>query len=480
MSTQASAYRLCREKFVELFKHLYAEIHGDGAIIATRPSKLRIPHQTASPSFGSANMVSVEFNLPDVSTYIGTDDAIRWVGSQCSWSLSSYGRFITAHPDKSRSIEAVSLLPSSIWPDDFSRHVQELKVALESDGGCKVMALRDLFAPLDDRSPMSKKAYTRLGAELESLGMNIEPDARYGGRIPPPDQPIALFAGDHSQSNSSHSDGYAAAALLVHLAGIVAAAGKDFDEAETDVILEHLNTTFELTGNQRARLAARLKIFRVSPPTRYGLKKKVAGLESSVRETICELLIHVSLADGTLAPEKVRTLETLFTLLDVDKSMLYSRLHKAQTASRHIEVPVRDAPDSTQANEFPGRIRLDMERFASLRTESDKIVAVLKAVFEGSSASDEPETPVAEEHQEPSESSLLGLDSEHASLLQVLMQRPQWARAEIEQICLERNLLADGAIEHINDASFSRFDCAIFEGDDPIDLNCELLAKAMV
>jgi hypothetical protein len=40
--------------------------------------------------------------------------------------------------------------------------------------------------------------------------------------------------------------------------------------------------------------------------------------------------------------------------------------------------------------------------------------------------------------------------------------------------------MVDGAFERINDAAFERFDSPILEGDDPIDINCELVAKETV
>jgi hypothetical protein len=37
--------------------------------------------------------------------------------------------------------------------------------------------------------------------------------------------------------------------------------------------------------------------------------------------------------------------------------------------------------------------------------------------------------------------------------------------------------MIDGALERINDAAFDRLDCAALEGDDLIEVNCELFAK---
>jgi len=477
LSNQASAYRLCREQFVELFKHMYTELHGEGILLARTSTTLTVLHHTASPTFGFGNLVSAELDLPDVSAGIRADDAIRWIGSECNSCLSPYGRFINSHPDKAKSIEAACLLPFSVWPVDSRRHVLEQKIAMESDGGCKVTALQDLFPSLEDRSSVSKKAYARLSTELDSVGMGIEPDVRVGGRVPASDQPIALFLADRSSSNATASGEYATAEVLVHLAGAIAAAARDFDQAEKNVILDHVNTAFPLAQAERARLAARLRVYRVLPPSTKGLKKKIESLQQATRETICDLLIHISLAAGTVGSEGVRALETLFTLLGVDKSTLYSRLHKTQTRSPETKLPVADAPDATDTRKGLGQIRFDMDKVAVLRAESEKIAAVLNQVFEEPVVSGEPETPAADEHEETMEASSLGLDAEHVSLLRVLLQRPQWAKSEIEQICHDRNLMVDGAIEQINEAFFDRFDCAALEGDDPIDVNYELLAK---
>jgi hypothetical protein len=39
--------------------------------------------------------------------------------------------------------------------------------------------------------------------------------------------------------------------------------------------------------------------------------------------------------------------------------------------------------------------------------------------------------------------------------------------------------MLDGAIERINEAAFGQFDNAIIEGEDPMEVNCDLLQEAM-
>ena len=87
------------------------------------------------------------------------------------------------------------------------------------------------------------------------------------------------------------------------------------------------------------------------------------------------------------------------------------------------------------------------------------------------------EAVTADEPEEDDESTLLGLDAELDSLLQVLISKSQWTRAEIETLCSDRGLMVDGSIERINDAAFNQFNCPLIEGDDPIEISYELITK---
>jgi hypothetical protein len=121
-------------------------------------------------------------------------------------------------------------------------------------------------------------------------------------------------------------------------------------------------------------------------------------------------------------------------------------------------------------------LRLDSGKIAALRADSAKVAVLLGDVFAGEDA-DSAAPP--EFHGEDMEATLLQLDSDHAGLLRVLLQRVQWSRAEVEEVCADRGLMIDGAIERINDAAFERYDRALIEGDDPLEIKCELMPEAM-
>ena len=175
--------------------------------------------------------------------------------------------------------------------------------------------------------------------------------------------------------------------------------------------------------------------------------------------------MQVAAADGTVDPSEVRTLEDLFRLLGLEKAALYSKIHSVQTQGKIT------SPGRTIGVPGAGGIQFDVDRIAALRSESAKISTILDKVFE--STEEHVDIAAVPEKQD----TLLGLDPEHADLLKALLSKSQWTKSEAEQLCSKRGLMIDGAIERINDAAFNRFDSAILEGDEPIEVNCDLIVK---
>jgi uncharacterized tellurite resistance protein B-like protein len=263
------------------------------------------------------------------------------------------------------------------------------------------------------------------------------------------------------------------------MAAAVASADSVFAETEADVILDHINNGAQIPEVEHRRLAARLYLYRTAPPSISGLKRRVEVINQETREAIADFLLTVALADGIVDPGEVKTLERLYHLMELDRSALYSKLHNMEAR------PVSEQAGGSHAATVPSRgfkegaIQLDRAKIAALRADSAKVSALLGNVF-ASPAHDEPEELPEAEAPENRESSLLGLDRKHSILLQVLLRRAEWNRDELEELCSDRGLMLDGAIERINEAAFNQFDKAIIEGGDPMEVNCDLLQGAMV
>jgi hypothetical protein len=73
---------------------------------------------------------------------------------------------------------------------------------------------------------------------------------------------------------------------------------------------------------------------------------------------------------------------------------------------------------------------------------------------------------------------LLGLDPEHSAFLRVLLTRPSWSRAELGEVAADMELMLDGALERVNEATLDTLDNRIAEGDDPIEIDQDLMENA--
>ncbi|MGE8458379.1 MAG: tellurite resistance TerB C-terminal domain-containing protein, partial [Pseudomonas alloputida] len=92
------------------------------------------------------------------------------------------------------------------------------------------------------------------------------------------------------------------------------------------------------------------------------------------------------------------------------------------------------------------------------------------------SGASEPETPQEQESSSTEQlATVHGLDVEHSAFLRLLVSRTEWSRAELEDAASDMELMLDGALERINDTAFELFDMPVTEGDDPIEINPEIL-----
>jgi hypothetical protein len=206
-----------------------------------------------------------------------------------------------------------------------------------------------------------------------------------------------------------------------------------------------------------------------------GIKRQLSKLNPKAREVVASFMIQVALADGVVEPSEVRILEQFFTAMGMDQAGLYSRLHNLGVDTRASEKPA-DARVKQKATSKPVTVHFDMDKLAKLRSEEAKLSTLLQEIFNDPPESHgEPETD--EKLPEVGESSLLPLDADHTALLEILLQRPEWTRQELEDLCAERGLMTDGAVETINEASLDKLDSALIEGEDPVTINTDLLIK---
>ncbi len=133
---------------------------------------------------------------------------------------------------------------------------------------------------------------------------------------------------------------------------------------------------------------------------------------------------------------------------------------ESSTVSIHLTDVAPESP-------APVPFALNLELIQAKQLESAEATQLLQSVF------------IEETIAVSSASATLGLDSAHAAFLQTLRQQTVWSREDLVQVAQRLNLLLDGALELINEAAFDRCDEALTEGEDPLEVNSDVLQELL-
>lgn len=186
----------------------------------------------------------------------------------------------------------------------------------------------------------------------------------------------------------------------------------------------------------------------------------------------------VAQADGYIDPSEMKTLTKIYELLNLDTQNLYSHAHAAavepvtvQTANfakpLGYAIPVPPVKPS-------GAIELDMNSIQAKLAETVAVSAILNNIFtEGESTTSQATILEAT----ATKISIAGLDPETFQFMQVLASKLVWAREELEKLAADSNVMLDGTLDSINDASFDHFGGPFFEGDDPIEIDPAIVSR---
>jgi hypothetical protein len=183
-----------------------------------------------------------------------------------------------------------------------------------------------------------------------------------------------------------------------------------------------------------------------------------------------------------VAASEVKALEKTFKLLGLDPQSVYAKVHAAATEPITVRRPSAASAGHTipapLKRETPVSFQLDSARVAALQADSERVAALLGAIF--NQPAPEPEAVAVAtdtDDAEPQAPRLLGLDADDSDLLHTLLTRLHWSQDELEELAADRGMMLSGALERINDASFEKFDRPLLEGEDPVELNPEVVRE---
>ncbi len=471
--SRRTASTRCADLFASLFKQKYAEVFGEGFVLKINRTKLKVSYTPASAGLRSVDFTRTIGDLPDVSAVKTPVAKLQELVNDCTAALDPYSRYIGRHPDKAQALEGLLQLPAKLWPEPIRVELDEIKKRVGD--GLILMSFGELSGRLKSAGGLTRDKVLGLARALESLHLGLEPDVLAGAKTPKADDKIALFATHPEDGSVRAGPAYSAAEVTLDLACVAALADGDASAHELLHITRQVNSWTHLSEAHRKRLKAHLRLGVDQPTTLTSLKKKLEPLPADAKRSIARFLAHLTQTDGKVTPDEVKLLERAYKMLGIEAQQVYSDLHVqaasgAPAANPTIGVPVAPADSSG--------FTLNAERIAQLQKETEAVSALLANVFVEEApveaATDEAATAEA---LLAVESGVLGLDHDHSAFLRRLIGRHVWSRDELTDIATDMELMLDGALEHINETILDSFEAPLTEGDDPIEINQELLEK---
>lgn len=458
----------CPDEFERLFVQRYHELMGAGLVLPKNRTKLKFTYQAASSGMRGANISLTFGDTPDVTALTAPIQKLAEIANQCTDELGAYSRLIGKDPDAAGGLEGLLLLPASLWPAATQARLRGLTDQMRD--GRLSLSLRKLLDALGaTKAPMNRDRIRALARALEGAEIGFEPHVLAGARTPGETDTVVLFAQPMMDAMVGAGAHYQTAALTLQLASAMAQADGDFNEHEIAHLRAEIETWSHLTPAERQRLQAHLLWLTGAPPTLAGMKKKLDPLPVSARETLAASMVALAQSDGFVSPQEVKFLEKVYKALGVESKRVFSDVHAVSAGGTSVSIAQAEKQG----------FRLDTDRIAALQEDTARVSALLAKIFveETEATSAPPIVVAAEPEQDPEPAALLGLDESQAALLRLLLSRPEWTRAELEDAAADLDLMLDGALEQINEATFDAFDEPLCEGDDPVSVNTGLLEK---
>lgn len=459
----------CSDHFDKLFQLRYTEAFGAGLVLPCNRTKLKLVYRAASAGFRGYNDIKLTFGeIPDVTVLTAPLKKLEQIVEASTKELESYSRFVGKNSDAMATLEGLLLLPMILWPENIQKNLQELKTRIDSE--MVLMSFQELLVILGANSTLDRNKALMLSRALAAIGIGIEPDVLEGAKIPKLMDSLVLFNRPSNVMVSQTTPSYQAALLTLQLASAVASADGEFSAAEISHLNQEIKSWSHLTPTHLCRLMAHLRLLVVTPISLTSIKKKLEPLDISARESIAVFMAIVAQSDGIVAPSEVKILEKVYKALGVDPNKVFSDIHAVASGVKPTAVSVAKIEETG--------FKLDTSRIAALQKDTEKVSILLANIFKEEEVSVvKPSELEPEPESELVPEGVLGLDQAYSAFARMLLSRPKWSREELSDLATDLDLMLDGALEHINEVSFDTHNIPFTEGDDPIEINAEILEK---
>ncbi|HHJ0101136.1 TPA: TerB N-terminal domain-containing protein [Yersinia enterocolitica] len=454
--------RRCAKEFAALFKRRYTLKYGEGMVVKPNKTRLRLDYTPASPSLRGFRLPVPD--LPDPSALKGPVQKIMTLAEICTDELDAYSRYLGRKGTSENDTAAIMLLPMEIINESAGKVLNSFKrwadEVIASHKGLTTVA--DFWAHMGATCPakINKKEADLMQAFALKMGYCLAPDPLYHHVKAEADGALVLFAASEG-ARFSPSPEFLSAVMTLRLGSMVALTDNSLDHAEQKVLENAIDHNSGFNKDEKRSLHAYLTWQLHTPANMTGMKNRIAPLSTMEKLAVGKVIVGVACSDGRIEPAEIKQLEKIYLSLGLDPSTISGNIHQHSTTE---VIPQSSASASLGATEFT----LDASVLAHHESATDDVRKLLSAIF----TEDEPElresTPVAGAQDG-------GLDNAHSQLYHRLLEKEQWPRKEVTELCKNFNLMLSGALEVINDWSYSVVDAPVLDdADDEIWVDLEI------
>lgn len=475
-----------REEFHALFRIRFYEKFPEGLKVGIPKRRLSFNYQAASGDF-TATLDDLLGEVPDISRLTAPIEKITPIVGQVTDELDKYSRFLGRSPDRHGTLAAHALLPPALHNEFPCAELDALRAwTRERISQGALTPVETLVERLESVPPpnLGKQRLVAAAEALALVSVGMAPDPRYGVRNPKRGEPVVLFALPSDAVGAEETgDSYGAALLSLLLGAFIAHADGTFSEMERQQLAHRIDNTVDLTASEKARLHAELHWMMVVKPDLPLIRRRVQHATERARRELGQVALAVVAADGIVDPAEIKAVERVYRTLGLDPAGLYGELHALAASPDLIAVVRRTTPGAgysippqTSDPSSPARsgpIRLDPDRVSAIMADTAQVSRVLHEIFQDESDREEEGDGLDADVPKVSEQ-FSGLDVAHGCLVGQLLARSRWTLAEFEELARRSELPPAGALETINEWAFDRFDDALIEDDDPLELNPEI------
>jgi HEAT repeat protein len=201
--------------------------------------------------------------------------------------------------------------------------------------------------------------------------------------------------------------------------------------------------------------------------------------DDTLRDVVEEALLTLGMSE-TVIQKRLEKYNPLATLNIIVNDISIKVKQEVPAPAKAIPLPPRNYVIPKPLERPISVTKLCMASVQQKIAETVQVQELLKAQFtEEETASAVVSASVAPAPPAQSTNPFKSLDTAHFVFLNMLLQKPVWKLKDIEAVALPLGLMANGALEHLNDMALEVCDELLFEGDDPVEVNLSLAKELL-